>query len=137
MRVGEVAAPQHEHVRVLLVVARVVRGPDDAEAHLHAHGRAVIAHDALNVPGSGTVAAGKARGGLHGKLALIARERVERAGRGAILRLGGLHALGNLVHRLLPANALEDALAAFAHALHRVHDAQILVLHALDVAHGA
>ncbi len=135
--VGQVAAPDDHHVRVLLVVARVVGAADDAVDHLHAHGSAVIAHDALDVPGGGTVASGEARGRLHGQLALVARERVERAGGGAVFLLRLLQTRRDLVHGLIPADALEFAAAALARALHGVHDAQVLVLHALDERHGA
>src|SRR5699024_10540206 len=84
VRVGQVATPDDDHVGVLLVVARVVGAADDAVDHLHAHGRPVVAHDALDVVHRAPVAAGKPRGRLHGQLRLVAGERVERAGRRAV-----------------------------------------------------
>ena len=92
----------------------------------------MVAHDALDVPRCSAVATGEAGGGLHGQLALIAREGVERAGRGPVFLFRFLHASSNLVHGLIPADALKLAATALARALHGVHDAQIFILHALN-----
>ncbi len=125
--VGHVAAPEHHHLRVH-IVARVVGSAALAEAERHAHGGAVVAHDALDVEGGAAVGAGEARGRLPRELRQIARERVEAAGLGTVLRLGGLHALGDLLDGLLPGDLLELAAAALAGTLHGVHHADVLVV---------
>ena len=134
--VGHVAAPEHHHVRVH-IVARVVSAAALAEAQRHAHGGAVVAHDALDIEGGGAISAGETGGRLPGKLRQVARERVEAAGFRAVLRLGGLHALGDLVDGLLPGDLLELAAAALAGALHGMHDAHVLVVGARAQADGA
>ena len=96
VRVGHVAAPQHHHLGIQ-IVARVVRAALLAERQPHAHGRAVVAHDALDVERGGAVGAGEARGRLPGQLGQVAGERIEAAGLRAVLRLRLLHAGGYLV----------------------------------------
>ena len=133
--VGDVAAPHDEQLRVE-VVTRVVRAAAGAEAHGHAHGGAAVTHDAFDVPRRGTDAGGIASGSLPAHLAQITCERVERGLRG-VLGDDGVELLGDEVHGLVPANALELARAALADALHRPHDAGLFVLDALNVAHRA
>ena len=108
-----------------------------AERQPHAHGRAVVAHDALDVERGGAVGAGEARGRLPGQLGQVAGERIEAAGLRAVLRLRLLHAGGYLVDGLIPGDALELAGAALACALHGEHDALVLVVRALPQRHAA
>ncbi len=133
--VGHVAPPHDEQLGVQ-VVARVVRPAMRAEHHGHAHGRAMIAHDALDVPGGSPHRCGVARGRLPRQLAQVAGERVERS-RLRVLRQHGVQLLGDLVDSLVPGDALEFARPALAGAAHGIHDARLLVLQALDVAHRA
>ena len=134
--VGHVAAPEHHHLGVQ-VVARVVGAAALAEAERHAHGGAMVAHNALDVEGGGAIGASKTGGCLPGELRQVARERVEAASLRAILRLGGLHALGDLVDGLFPGDLLELAAAALAGALHGMHDAHALIVSTRSQADGA
>ena len=133
MGIGKIAPPNDNHVRILLVIAGVMGAANDAVDHFHAHRSPMIAHDPFDIPCCTTVARGKARGRLHGELRLVARKRIERAGGRSVLALRFLHALCNLVHCLIPADALEFAAASLSNPLHGMHDTQVLVLNALDI----
>ena len=108
VRVGHVAAPQHDHVRVE-VVARVVRAALHAVGQDHTHAGALIAHDALDVEHGAAERAGEARGRAHGEVARVAGERVEAGGLLAVLVLRLKQLLRDFVHGLIPRDALEFA----------------------------